>query len=80
MHALYQTLGYHYFGFICILFSFVFHCWGISPKCAANQTRYNVLVSLRYTMIFWNHVGQLVPFGCFHTDSFESPLPWPGST
>ena len=34
-------------GFLRILFSLAFHCWGISPKCAAHQTRYSVLVSLR---------------------------------
>ena len=26
VHALYQTLGSHYAGFICIRFSLVFHC------------------------------------------------------
>ena len=47
VHALYGNLGYHYVGFFRILFSLVFHCWGISPNCAAHQTRYSVLVSLR---------------------------------
>ena len=44
VHALYQTLGYNYVRFICILFSLAFHCWGTSPKCAAHQTRYSVVV------------------------------------
>ena len=32
---------------ICDLFSLIFHCWRTSPKCAAHQTRYRVLVFLR---------------------------------
>ena len=32
VHALYRTFGYHYVAFLCILFSLVFHCWGILPK------------------------------------------------
>ena len=79
VHFFYRTLGHHYVGIICILISLDFHCWGISPKCAAHQTRYSVLVSLKYTRIFWYHVGGLLFFGCFHTDLFECPLPWPGT-
>ena len=61
-------------------FLLCFHCLGISPKCAAHQTRYSVGVALRSTGIFRYHVGGLLPFGCPHTDSFETRLPWLGST
>ena len=73
LHALYRTLGYHYVGTFRILFSLVFHCWGISPKYPAHQTRYSVLVSLSH--IFLYHVCGLLSFACFHTDLSESSPP-----
>ena len=50
------------------------------PKCAAHKTRYSVLVSLRWTRIFWDHLCRLLAFGCFPIEFFEMPLPWQGST
>ena len=31
-------------------------------------------------MIFSDHVGGLLALGCYHTDSFEGPLPWAEKT